>query len=131
MVFVSPAQVQASSPVIITDVSPETPQLIADEASRQQLTATDTYLLQSIAYCESHDQQFNASGTVYRGEVDPDDVGIFQLNEHYQQKTALSLGLDIEKTLDNIHYAVLLYRWRGVVSWTASKKCWSQTPPHW
>jgi hypothetical protein len=81
-----------------------------------------------IAKCESEFHQYNSSnGEVYRGEVNPADVGVFQINEKYHLERSESLGLDIHKTHDNIEYAMWLMKKEGNRHWNWSKPCWGKT----
>lgn len=90
-----------------------------------------------VADCESGDgtqgsaRQFNDNGTVLRGTANRQDVGYFQINEHYHLKAAKRLGYDIYTEEGNISYALYLYQTSGLSPWSASKGCWggSQAPP--
>lgn len=85
---------------------------------------TDTAL--KIAKCESDFRQFNNDGEVYRGEVNPADVGVFQINEKYHLERSESLDLDVHKTTDNIEYAMWLMKKEGTRHWNWSKPCWGK-----
>ncbi len=86
--------------------------------------AIDPKLFSSIAFCESHLTQFNDDGTVFRGVVNPKDVGVFQINEKYHLESANKLGLDIKTLEGNIEYAAILLKHQGTQPWSASKNCW-------
>lgn len=84
-----------------------------------------------ICTCESgrgigHPVQFNADGSVRRGLVNPQDVGMCQINEHYHLKASQSLGMDIYTEAGNIEYANWLYEREGTTPWNWSKSCWGR-----
>ena len=85
----------------------------------------DAPVMLRIAYCESRFRQFNPDGSVFRGELNPKDTGLFQINERYHLAEAQKLGLDIYTTSGNIAYARILYDSQGTVPWNWSKGCWS------
>jgi hypothetical protein len=84
----------------------------------------DAPILVDIARCESNFKQFDADGNVIRGRVDENDIGLMQINEHYQGETAKRLGFDIYTVEGNIGYARHLYERQGSQPWSASSKCW-------
>lgn len=85
-----------------------------------------------ICACESTGDRngtpthYDANGNVLRGRVNPDDVGMCQINLYHHQKTAESLGLDLFKEQDNIIYANVLYTEQGPKPWEWSRDCWNQ-----
>ncbi len=85
---------------------------------------TDTAL--KIAKCESDLRQYNNDGSAYRGEVNPADVGVFQINEKYHLDESQALGYDIHKTNDNIEFAMWLMKKEGTRHWNWSKPCWGK-----
>lgn len=85
----------------------------------------DTPVLIEVARCESQFRQYDEKGAVLRGEVTPEDIGIMQINDHFQGETAKSMGYDIRTIEGNLAYAKVLYDKQGVAPWRASKKCWS------
>lgn len=84
----------------------------------------DTPILKKIASCESQYRQFDATGAVLRGRVNPQDVGFMQINEKYHLSTALKLGLNIYTLEGNLDYAKYLYKTQGVKPWVHSSSCW-------
>jgi hypothetical protein len=78
----------------------------------------------SIAACESHDRQFDTNGNVYRGEVNHQDVGVMQINEHYHLTESQSLGYDIYTIQGNTAFAQYLYEKEGTAPWDSSSGCW-------
>lgn len=87
----------------------------------------DTPILVEIAQCESEMRQFDSNGNLVRGRVDPDDVGVMQINERYHLDTAKKMGLDIHTVEGNVAYAKYLYAKSGSDPWSASKPCWGKT----
>lgn len=84
----------------------------------------DTPILKRIASCESENRQFNADGSVLRGRVNPQDVGVMQVNEKYHLRASENLGFDIYTLEGNIDYAKHLYANQGVKPWVHSSSCW-------
>lgn len=84
----------------------------------------DPELAVSIARCESGWRQFDNSGEVVRGKVNPADVGVFQINETFHLKASRARGYDIYTTRGNIRYAMYLIKKEGSSPWNYSKKCW-------
>lgn len=82
-------------------------------------------ILEKISYCESRNRQFNADGSVHRGEINPQDVGKYQINEHYHLAESRRLGYDIYTLEGNTAYALYLYEHQGTKPWNWSKHCWS------
>ena len=87
----------------------------------------DEPIMVKVAECESHFQQYDADGSVYHGKVDPDDIGVMQINQHWQGATATKLGIDIDTIEGNVAYAQYLYQKEGTQPWNSSKACWGQT----
>ena len=85
----------------------------------------DTPILVDIARCESNFRQFDDNGNIVRGRVNPEDIGLLQINEKYQGATAKKLGLDIYTIEGNIAYAKHLYEEQGTQPWVYSSKCWA------
>ncbi len=87
----------------------------------------DTPILVDIARCESTFRQFHKDGTVVRGRVDSDDVGVMQINTRYHGDKAKEMNLDLNTIEGNTTYAKYLYNKFGLKPWSASEKCWSKT----
>lgn len=85
----------------------------------------DEPLLIEIARCESTFRQYDKDGTVIRGKVNKNDVGIMQINEKYHGETASNHGYDIYTVKGNLDFAKYLYTKYGSSPWSASSKCWS------
>lgn len=101
-----------------TVVVPET----VEERVRRELA--DIPVLVDVAKCESQFRQFDTKGNVLRGKVNPQDVGIFQINEKYHLATSKQLGVDIYTIEGNIAYARWLYSQEGSAPWKWSQHCW-------
>lgn len=83
-------------------------------------------ILQKIAWCESRNKQFNADGSVHKGQINPQDIGKYQINEHYHLADSQALGMDIYTLAGNTSYALYLYKTQGTIPWNWSKPCWGQ-----
>lgn len=84
----------------------------------------DTPILKKIALCESQNRQFSGEGVVLRGHVNPQDVGLMQINEKYHLQAAQNLGFNIYTLEGNIGYTKHLYATQGVKPWVHSSSCW-------
>lgn len=93
-------------------------------AEKAQEAGINKDLALRIAFCESTYRQFADDGTALRGVHNPDDVGLFQINEQYHAKKSADMGLDIHTTEGNIDYAMYLLKTQGPKPWSASKPCW-------
>lgn len=73
--------------------------------------------------------QFKADGSVIKGIQNPLDTGACQVNLKYHQSTAISMGYDLFKELDNILYSQFLFDefQKGRIKvdpWNWSRSCW-------
>ena len=87
-----------------------------------------------ICTCESGQgtgkpQHYNVkTGKVLRGEENPKDIGMCQINEYWNGKEAKSYGWDIYTEEGNIQMANFLYKTQGATPWNASKlSCWGKS----
>lgn len=87
----------------------------------------DIPIMIQVARCESTFRHTLADGTVLRGFVDNDDIGVMQINKRYHLATAIAMGLDLENVHDNMAYARHLYERQGTQPWSASRPCWGRT----
>lgn len=87
----------------------------------------DEPIMYAIAGCESHYHQYGSDGSVYRGVVNDQDVGVMQINEHYHADNAAKLGLDLYTMQGNVAYAQYLYDKEGTQPWQSSEACWSKS----
>ncbi len=88
-------------------------------------------ILKKIAWCESKNRQFNADGSVHMGEINPQDTGKYQINEHYHLEASKALGMDIYTLAGNTAYANYLFKTQGTTPWNWSKGCWSDPDRVW
>ena len=86
----------------------------------------DEELALKIAFCESAFRQFGKNSKPLRGLHNPNDVGIFQINEDFHAKKSQTLGYDIYSTEGNIDYAMYLLKNQGGKPWNASRPCWGE-----
>lgn len=120
--MVSPANVALVDEMATVSV-PTIAEHIADEAVA---SGVDAELAIKISYCESRWRQYDKQGKPLRGMHNPDDVGLFQINENYHLSRANKLGYDIYSTEGNIDYAMWLLANEGSKPWRWSKPCWSK-----
>jgi hypothetical protein len=86
-----------------------------------------TPVLIDVARCESNFIQFDKDGNILRGKVNPQDVGVMQINEKYHLAESQRLGFNIYTTEGNLAYAEYLYETQGTRPWNYSSKCWGKT----
>ncbi len=87
----------------------------------------DAPVMVAIAKCESRFRQFDSKGSVLRGEVVKDDLGVMQVNLHYHGDVAERLGLDLYTIQGNVAYARYLYEKEGTTPWASSSACWKKS----
>lgn len=87
----------------------------------------DTPIMIEIARCESRFKQFDKDGSIHRGVVNDQDLGVMQVNEFYHGITAKKLGLDLYGIQGNVAYAKYLYEKEGTQPWISSSPCWSKS----
>jgi len=128
-----------TSPIMAT----ETPKLDQQDAVKEIsakevgiIMSTEQYVRQyfsdipvmiQIARCESTFRQLDDDGEVHRGKVNNQDVGVMQINEHYQLQTAQKGNYNIYTLEGNTAYARELYEKQGTAPWNSSKACWGKT----
>lgn len=89
----------------------------------------DVPVLVQIARCESRFRQNDSTtGSVLRGIVNSNDVGVMQINTFYHAASARALGMDLYTLEGNLTYARNLYEREGTKPWNASRACWA--PDH-
>ncbi len=86
----------------------------------------DLPIMVHIAGCESTFRQLDPDGEIHRGKVDPEDVGVMQINEHYNLAQAQKQNYDIYTIAGNVAFARELYEERGTEPWNSSKACWGK-----
>lgn len=87
----------------------------------------DTPIMAEIARCESRFRHLGRGGTVLRGEVTVEDLGVMQINEFYHEDTAKTLGFDLHTLDGNLAYAKWLYAKEGITPWLSSSRCWQKS----
>lgn len=86
----------------------------------------DIPIMIQIARCESTFHQLDPDGEVHRGRVDNEDVGVMQINEHYNGAQAERENYDIYTLPGNVAFARELYEAKGTAPWRSSKACWGK-----
>lgn len=118
---VSPIPQMVSVPLpVSTPTENRTPTLLPSPKIYSELPP----IFKKISWCESKNRQFNSDGTVHRGVQNPQDVGKYQINEHYHLEASKALGIDIYTLEGNTRYAFMLYTSNGTRDWNWSKGCW-------
>ena len=87
---------------------------------------SDIPIMVKIAECESHFRHLNRDGSIHRGVVNSDDVGVMQINEFYHLTKSIKENHDIYTLEGNTAYARGLYETKGTSPWKASKACWGK-----
>jgi hypothetical protein len=88
---------------------------------------SDIPLMAEIAKCESRFRQYDKDGSIFRGVVNNQDVGVLQINEYYHLSRTKKLGIDIYSVEGNMQYARLLYKEQGAQPWNSSSPCWMKS----
>jgi len=109
-------------------VSAQVSILPASQSPRQYVENyfSDEPIMIAISQCESHFHQYDSDGSVYRGKINDQDVGIMQINQFYHADTAKKLGLDLYTMEGNVAYARFLYEKQGTAPWASSQPCWGK-----
>lgn len=98
----------------------------ADTESIVREYFSDIPIMIHVARCESTFRHTLDDGSVLRGRVDNRDTGVMQINTFYHERTAQTLGLNLEDLFDNMEYARYLYERQGTQPWNASAPCWNR-----
>lgn len=88
-------------------------------------------ILKKISWCESQNRQFNSDGSIHRGEINPKDIGKYQINEYWNGEEAIRLGFDIYTLEGNTKMALHLYEGQGTTPWNWSRGCWGDPDRVW
>lgn len=127
-----------TSPVTTTETPKEDQVNIVKEISKKEvevMMSTESYVRQyfadipimiQIAKCESRFRQLDSDGDVHRGEINNQDVGVMQINEHYHLDIAEKKNYNIYTLEGNTAYARALYEREGTRPWNSSKSCWGK-----
>lgn len=87
----------------------------------------DKDLALAIIKCEGQAYKSIGNNKNYKnGQVWSTDIGWWQINDYYHEKSAQKLGLDIYNEIDNLEYGFVLLKEQGTQPWSASKDCWSK-----
>jgi hypothetical protein len=81
--------------------------------------------LVDVARCESRFRQWDSQGNPLRGEINPKDVGVMQINEKYWLAESIKLGHDIYTLEGNIEMAKHILKTQGITAWSWSSHCHS------
>ena len=92
--------------------------------AKATVAGVNSRLALKIAVCESGLRQFNEQGGVLRGGHNPDDAGLFPINQRYHLTQSQTQDYDIYSTEGNIDYALGLLKEEGTRHWRASQACW-------
>ncbi len=84
----------------------------------------DSPILADIAWCESRMRHLDKEGNLFRGKVNPSDIGVMQINTYYHEATSTKMDIDLESLSGNLKYAQYLYEKEGTKPWNSSKPCW-------
>ena len=70
---------------------------------------------------------YNQDGTaITQRYVWSTDIGPWQINDYYHEKTMAKLGLNIHDLDDNLRYGFILLSTQGTQPWSASRYCWNK-----
>ncbi len=143
LVSVPPVAIELNTDVTVrTALAYETPSRTTHLAARTEtVSGSNTHVEQRIreyfadipimiqvARCESGFEQFNpTTGDIFRGWMNPKDLGVMQINEGYHGTEAKRLGLDLYTLEGNMAYARSLYNAQGTQPWSASRYCWGSS----
>ena len=123
------------SPILQTESVPivhapgqlaEAPDIADVIRAKARAASVNEQVALKIATCESSLRQFNQTGQPLLGVDNPQDVGLFQINEQYHLKQSRQMGYDIYSTNGNIDYAIWLLSRAGTRYWNPSRACWSK-----
>ena len=78
-------------------------------------------LLVKICKAESGNRQFEKSGRVLRGRVNPSDIGFCQIHEPIWNDKARELGYDIYTEQGNKDMAIYIFLTEGESPWNSSR----------
>ena len=111
---------------VVQQISPKQVGMMMSTEQYVRQYFSDIPIMIDIAKCESTFRQLDDNGEVHRGKVNPQDVGVMQINEHYQLPTAEKENYNIYTLEGNTAYARELYDKQGTAPWASSRACWSK-----
>lgn len=88
-------------------------------------------ILKKISWCESKNRQFNKDGSIHIGEINPKDIGKYQVNERWNGAEAKRLGFDIYTLEGNTKMSLHLFKNQGTTPWNWSRSCWEDPDRVW
>lgn len=105
---------------------PFTNKTIDEEISRLSIKyRVDSDTARAVIQCES---QMNGSAINENKDENgitwSKDIGLFQINNYFHEKTMNDMGLNINNQWDNLEYGFILISKQGLSAWKASKSCW-------
>jgi len=102
-------------------VPPTPKEFLKQEIEKADLTDRDYLIMQEIIFCESSWEQYWKTTTTNHvaGEVkvSTGNIGLAQINRRAHHEEYEKLGLDPYDPLQNIQYAVILYKRNGIKDW--------------
>ena len=106
-----------------TQITLPTPkEFLKQEIQKQGLADRDFVILTEIIQCESSWSQFWTDGTV---KISSGNIGLAQINRWAHHEEYERLGLDPNDPLENLSFALILYKRNGVRDWKQwSGSCW-------
>lgn len=110
---------------VATSSKPFNPYDSADVEARVREYFADIPPMIMVAKCESRFRQYDSTGNVLDGGAGS-MIGVYQINRPVHEKTALSLGFDIDTVEGNLGYARHLYDESGTVPWISVYECWNR-----
>lgn len=126
-----PVELPVQTPVVeerIVEQVKQDPEDFVDTETYVRHYFADLPELVDVSFCESRFRQHDKNGNVLRGEINPSDVGVMQINLYYHQKDAQKLGHDLYTLEGNTAYARDLYEKQGLDPWVHSSGCWTKKP---
>ena len=119
---------QITTPATTTPEEPiATEPVIVTEEGIVRSYFEDLPIMVQIAECESNFNHTRSDGSVLRGRIDDDDIGVMQINRRYHGESADKMELDLNDIYDNMTYARVLYNESGTRPWNPSAHCWDKT----
>lgn len=125
----APAHIEVDFGHGLSAIEQTTPQEAynAPETIIKEVWGKDYAIGIAIATCESHMTHYGEGGSILRGKITPQDLGVMQISLTYHFDTARKLGYNLADMRDNIRYAYYLYTTQGTQPWRASRGCWSKS----
>ena len=97
-------------------------QIDVEKQVRDYFKATPSMI--EIARCESKFRQYTDDGTVLRGGMNNEMIGVFQFYGPVHAAGAKALGFNLATLEGNLAYAKHVYDTEGTIPWNSSRDCW-------